>query len=101
MIIYCGDKETVEKQLGCEHVFSDVCMDVVSRFRKCEKCFVADRDVFSLEQYYQFIEAENEAKREEIKELHDEIDSLKEQLLRLDTGKEKIEKLKYHKGVIQ
>ena len=83
MIIYIGDKETVLKQLECEHDFTDVCMDNISRFKKCQHCFVADRDVTSIEQYFKFIEDANTYLMDEKKELIEENKELTNELKKL------------------
>jgi len=83
MIIYIGDKEIVLKQLACEHEFSDVCIDDISRFKKCKQCFVADRDVTSVEQYFKFIEDANEYLKDEKTELTEENKELMNELKKL------------------
>ena len=43
--IYGGTKEMVEKQLKCRHKWHGPCMDEVSRYCKCKRCFCLNRDM--------------------------------------------------------
>ena len=43
-IFYGGTKKTIEKQRCCAHKWHGPCIDEVSRYFKCAKCFVMDRD---------------------------------------------------------
>jgi len=58
IIIYGGARETVVRQLECTHEWHGPCMDVVSRYLKCLKCFCLERD-FQTEK--QWLAAEKEA----------------------------------------
>lgn len=64
MIIYGGTKEIVEKQLACEHNWTDVCIDEIGRYNKCTICFCLVRDFISWEQYLR----ERQCIRENIEE---------------------------------
>jgi hypothetical protein len=75
IIIYGGGRQTVDKQLRCEHQWHGPCMDEVSRYNKCLKCFCLERDFHSEAQYFESErerekaeeEARKEAEAEEIK----------------------------------
>lgn len=53
VVIYGGARATVEKQLSCSHEWHGPCMDQVSRYNKCVKCFVIERDLQSEQAYFQ------------------------------------------------
>jgi hypothetical protein len=53
LIIYGGSERQVRQQLGCDHDWHGPCMDNISRYYKCKKCFCLERDVETEEQYYQ------------------------------------------------
>lgn len=55
LIIYGGDRPTVEKQLKCEHNWHGPCIDNISRYYKCTKCFCLERDVNSLKEYHKAV----------------------------------------------
>lgn len=59
MIIYGGDKETVEKQFKCNHKFHGPCIDSISRYYKCTKCFCLDRDVKDYKEYLKLEKEKN------------------------------------------
>lgn len=52
IVLYGGAKETVLKQLGCEHTWHGPCMDTISRYNKCLKCFCIERDLDSEAAYF-------------------------------------------------
>lgn len=58
IILYGGARETVLKQLECAHEWHGPCMDRVSRYFKCLKCFCLDRDFQSEKEW---LKAEKEA----------------------------------------
>ena len=43
-ILYGGNSQIVQKQLTCEHIWSDPCMDNINRFCKCTKCYCMKYD---------------------------------------------------------
>ena len=53
IILYGGDKSLVEKQLKCKHQWHGPCIDNVSRYYKCTKCFCLERDLNSLDAYWE------------------------------------------------
>ena len=54
MLIYGGSKETVEKQLKCEHKsMLGPFIDKYFRYYKCKDCFVCNFDVNSEKEYYE------------------------------------------------
>jgi hypothetical protein len=69
MIIYGGVKERVIQQLACDHDWHGPCIDEVSRYFKCKKCFCLDRDCETEEEYYRLVresgEVENDAGTDE------------------------------------
>lgn len=52
IILYGGIKKQVEEQLKCNHDWHDPCIDSISRYFKCTKCFAMERDC-TLEEYYE------------------------------------------------
>jgi hypothetical protein len=60
MIIYGGSEKAVKKQLKCEHDWHGPCMDNVSRYYKCKKCFCLDRDCNNEKEYYRLVEESEE-----------------------------------------
>jgi len=60
IILYGGDREQVEKQLKCGHDWHGPCMDCISRYYKCKKCFCIERDLNTLEEYHERIREERE-----------------------------------------
>lgn len=83
-ILYGGDIATVKKQLACVHEWHGPCLDNISRYFKCVKCFCLDRD---LSDFAAFTEASKEEethqkntleqKDEEIKDLTKTLDELR------------------------
>jgi len=53
LIMYGGDRNQVLKQLACNHYWHGPCMDRISRYYKCTKCYCIQRDVDSLKEYYE------------------------------------------------
>lgn len=45
MIIYGGTPDQIEQQKNCDHDWHGPCIDDVSRYFKCKKCYCLDRDV--------------------------------------------------------
>jgi hypothetical protein len=60
MIIYGGGRETVEKQLKCEHEWHGPCIDDIARFNKCLKCFCVDYDLTSEKAYFEAVKEQTE-----------------------------------------
>lgn len=58
LIIYGGARDTVLRQLKCSHKWHGPCMDRVSRYFKCLKCFCLERDLRNEEELWK---AEKEA----------------------------------------
>jgi hypothetical protein len=56
MIIYGGTNAQIEQQLTCDHDWHGPCLDGVSRYNKCTKCFCLDRDCQSREEYEHLID---------------------------------------------
>lgn len=54
VLIYGGTKEQVEQQMVCAHKWHGPCIDEMSRYNKCLKCFVLQRDM-DKEEYYKEI----------------------------------------------
>jgi hypothetical protein len=52
IIIYGGARETVEKQLKCDHDWHGPNMDPISRYMKCLKCFCIERDLLNEAEYF-------------------------------------------------
>jgi len=55
VIIYGGTKKQIEKQLSCNHNWNGPCMDNISRYSKCTKCYCIMRDM-SEKEYYETID---------------------------------------------
>jgi len=53
IVLYGGTRETVVKQLECEHQWHGPCMDRISRYNKCLKCFCLERDLQSEQEYWE------------------------------------------------
>ena len=53
MIFYGGDDLRVRQQLECEHEWHGPCRDDLSRYNKCLKCYCMDRDISSIDEYWQ------------------------------------------------
>lgn len=53
LIIYGGARETVLRQLQCDHVWHGPCIDNISRYNKCLNCFCLERDVQDEAEYRQ------------------------------------------------
>ena len=55
IILYGGDRDQVIKQLNCDHKdnWHGPCMDSISRYYKCKKCFCIERDLNSLQEYHE------------------------------------------------
>ena len=51
IVIYGGVKCRVEQQLSCDHEWHGPCIDSVSRYYKCTKCFCLERDCVNEEDY--------------------------------------------------
>lgn len=51
MTIYGGTKKRVEQQLMCQHDWHGPCIDSISRYYKCAKCFCIEYDCTE-EEYY-------------------------------------------------
>lgn len=62
MIIYGGNEERIKIQLKCKHKWYGPCIDTVSRYYKCTKCYCFDRDCIDEEDYWRL---EKEAKEME------------------------------------
>lgn len=58
IILYGGAKLTVLKQLDCEHKWHGPCMDDISRYNKCLKCFCIERDLQSEAAYFEAVNAD-------------------------------------------
>lgn len=58
IILYGGTREQVEKQLVCDHDWHGACIDPISRYYKCAKCFTIERDC-TLEEYYEGMRGDN------------------------------------------
>lgn len=54
IMIYGGTKRQIEKQLTCDHKWHGPCMDNMSRYNKCLKCFCIERNM-SEQEYYESI----------------------------------------------
>lgn len=83
-ILYGGDKYTVEMQLKCEHIWHGPCMDNISRYFKCVKCFCLDRDLPDFNAHNEALKEEEkhqkdtlEQRDEEIKDLNNKLDELR------------------------
>lgn len=50
-ILYCGGPRQVQEQLSCRHTWHGPCIDEVSRFSKCTKCFAEERDLANFQDY--------------------------------------------------
>jgi hypothetical protein len=50
-IFYGGTKQAVLDQIICEHIWQGPCMDHISRYYKCTRCFCIDRDCTEKEYY--------------------------------------------------
>ena len=58
IILYGGARETVLRQLECAHQWHGPCMDSVSRYNKCLKCFCIERDLETEAEYWEAAKAE-------------------------------------------
>lgn len=65
IILYGGARETVVLQLVCVHEWHGPCIDRLSRYNKCLKCFCLERDFQSEAEYR---EAEKEVVAHESRE---------------------------------
>jgi len=45
LVMFGGCKETVRKQLFCEHDWQGPCMGRIARYFKCDKCFAVEFDL--------------------------------------------------------
>jgi hypothetical protein len=45
IVVYGGVAERVLQQLKCDHEWHGPCMDAISRYRKCLKCYCLERDL--------------------------------------------------------
>lgn len=52
VIVYGGDRETVETQLICNHDWHGPCIDSIERYFKCKKCFAMEYNC-TIEEYYE------------------------------------------------
>lgn len=55
MIFYGGTERQIKQQLACDHDWHGPCIDDISRYFKCKKCFCMDRDIDSEEEYYRIL----------------------------------------------
>lgn len=55
MNIYHGTKDTVEKQLNCQHEFAGPYISNKFRYYTCKKCHLADIDVESEKEYLEIL----------------------------------------------
>jgi hypothetical protein len=62
IILFGGIRETVLRQLECVHEWHGPCIDRVSRYNKCLKCFCLERDFQTEAEYWK---AEKEARAHE------------------------------------
>lgn len=51
VIIYGGTKKQIERQFSCRHDWHGPCIDEMSRYFKCKKCFCLERDMTEAEYY--------------------------------------------------
>ena len=59
-IIYGGSKDRVKNQLECAHTWYGPCMDDISRYYKCIKCFCIDRDCHDMADYDRLVKERDE-----------------------------------------
>jgi hypothetical protein len=51
ILILCGTTKQIDKQIVCDHIWYGPCIDEISRYSKCTKCFCLERDM-NEEDYY-------------------------------------------------
>jgi hypothetical protein len=86
IIIYGGDRATIEKQLKCDHDWHGPCMDNISRYFKCTKCFCMDRDLSSVAAYYEALKEDEAYLKGIIAKQDEEIKDLNRTLANLRTS---------------
>lgn len=95
IILYGGTGPTVKRQLECAHQWHGPCMDKVSRYFKCLKCFCLERDLKDEKAYWA---AEREAADGEknVSESHSDVhwSNAKDELRRAVTAAWQAEMLK-------
>jgi hypothetical protein len=84
-IIYGGDKSTVEKQLKCDHDWHGPCIDNLSRYFKCTKCFCMDRDLNNFDEYTKAVVEEEKFQKDTLVQREEEIKELSKTVERYRT----------------